>query len=90
MERAYTVQEIDNLRRACEMRWLYGTTKLSPGGGFSRCYREEEKSNGVENLVRTYMIAGKTAQDIRDADNEVPNGAELSGIAADRRHDHDG
>lgn len=65
-ERAYTVREIDALRQACETRWLYGTTNLSGrGGGFcSRQYRSEEKDAGVEQMVRTYMVAGITADDI--------------------------
>jgi hypothetical protein len=65
-ERAYTVAEIDQLRSACEMRWLWGTASFGTGrsGQVSRSYREEERAVGVEQLVRTYMLAGITAADI--------------------------
>ena len=72
-DRAYTVAELDALREACEMRWLFGTThprhmKLS----FS--YRPEEKAIAVEQRVRTYMIAGITAAHIyaEDAPKVTP------------------
>lgn len=64
-ERAYTVREIDELRSACESRWLFGTTaSLGDGWHHSRSYRSEEKDKGVEELVRTYMLAGIVAEDI--------------------------
>ena len=68
MDRAYTVAEIDALRRACELRYLYGTTRTTNLSGASRSYREDEKIKAVEEMVRTYMLAGKVAQDIYDAD----------------------
>jgi hypothetical protein len=74
MERAYTVSEIDELRRACEMRWLFGTTNHNTQSGMSKSYREEEKSACVENLVRTYMMAGKIAEDIYAADRGQERG----------------
>lgn len=67
MERAYTVSEIDALRNACEARWLFGTTNMQ-GTFHSRSYKSEEKDFGVEQLVRTYMMAGKIAEDIYEAD----------------------
>ena len=68
-ERAYTVREIDELRRACERRWLYGTTaSLGDGVHVSRPYRTEDKDKGVEELVRTYMLAGIVAEDIYTED----------------------
>jgi hypothetical protein len=76
MERSYTVKEIDALRNACERRWLFGTTRPSVNGGFSRGYNEEEKSKCVEELVRTYMFGGVVAADIYAADaepSETPN-----------------
>ena len=66
--RRYTVQEIDDLRRACCERWLYGTTNIS-SGRFSRQYQQHDKDKGVEELVRTCMMAGITAIDIYDKDN---------------------
>lgn len=68
--RSYTVKEIDELRRACEDRWLYGTSMPKGGAYFSRTYREDEKVKCVEEIVRTHMLAGHTAQDIYDADRK--------------------
>jgi hypothetical protein len=65
--RAYTVPEIDALRYACTLRWLYGTTNL-PQVAFSRNYCDNEKYRGVEEMVRTHMIAGHTADDLKKAD----------------------
>lgn len=75
-ERAYTVKEIDALRRACEQRWLFGTTSHS-GSRTSGSYRQEEKDAGVEQLVRTYMLAGLTADDIYAADSPSPQQQEM-------------
>lgn len=69
-ERAYTVAELDALRRAVETRWLFGTTRMRPGPSQSRVYTAEEKDRAVEALMRTHMLAGHTAQDIYDADKE--------------------
>jgi hypothetical protein len=69
MNRAYTVFEIDQLRQVVEAIWLYGNP--SPGGRsgpfVSRVYGENEKSVAVEEMVRTHMLAGHTADDIRKA-----------------------
>ena len=70
-ERKYTVAEIDALRQVAEMRYLYGTTVW--GDGMSRCYMEADKTKAVEEMVRTYMMAGITAQDIIDSDNAKAN-----------------
>lgn len=66
-EKSYTVKEIDALRAACELKWLFGTTK-QPISSVSRSYNETQKTKCVEELVRTHMMAGHTAQDIYDAD----------------------
>jgi hypothetical protein len=67
MDRPYTVKEIDKLRSACEYRWLYGT--LAPKQmQFSRQYSETEKTICVEELVRTYMLAGIVGEEIRFED----------------------
>lgn len=76
--RAYTVHEIDALRSACEARYLYGTTRMSQGSQMSRVFRQDEKAKEVEEMARTYMLAGITAEDIYRADNppsEVTTGA---------------
>lgn len=71
-KKCYSVKEIDELRVACERRWLYGTTRPSGGQGvsWSRSYEEEEMTSCVEELVRTYMIAGVTAEDIYKEDTK--------------------
>lgn len=66
--RRYTVAEIDELRRAVETRWLYGTSVIQPDGTFSRQYMAGEKESAVEKLVRTHMLAGHVAKDIYEAD----------------------
>jgi hypothetical protein len=70
MSRSYTVEEIDALRRVCEMRWIWGSSILPANGGTSRCYRSEDKDRGVEELVRTAILAGHTANDIYEADRK--------------------
>lgn len=69
IERAYTIKEIDDLRQCCETKFLFGTYRLPEGGRdlMSRPYREAERSAAVENMVRTHMLAGHTAEDLRSA-----------------------
>jgi hypothetical protein len=68
MERAYTVREIDDLRKVIYMRLTYGTSYI-PNGASGTCAKQED----VEAVLRTHMIAGHTAQDLRDEDrNEHP------------------
>lgn len=77
-DRAYTVAEIDALRGVCESKWLYGAFvhpvpafavtrdgRLYQSHQSGRTYQTSEKDIGVEQLVRTYMLAGLTAEDIR-------------------------
>lgn len=52
-ERAYTVREIDDLRRAVSMFIKTGWINSSPS-----------HKTIIEEYVRTYMIAGRTASDI--------------------------
>lgn len=79
-ERAYTVQEIDALRRVVENKELWGrysgpidksVTKTNPDGswqtfstGFSKSFKRDELTRIVEERVRTYMVAGLTATDL--------------------------
>jgi len=64
-ERAYTVAEIDDLRRACENLYLWGRfSGLSGNSNMSRTYTESDKVRAVEETVRTYMTAGHTAEDL--------------------------
>lgn len=62
--RLYTVAELDALRSAVERKWLYGTYRIRRMGGISRSYRETEKTSCVEEMVRTHMLAGHTADDL--------------------------
>ena len=61
VERAYTVAEIDRMRRAVEYRWLFGVGINDPmpeGGRVSRVSNEGETTRCVEELLRTYMLVG--------------------------------
>lgn len=70
MDRAYTVKELDALRNVCENRYLFGrySPLMSVGGCFSRTYTETDKYACVEQMVRTHMMAGHTAQDLLDSE----------------------
>lgn len=60
-ERAYSVAEIDRMRQVIEHRWLFGSSlyDMRPGVGVSsRSYDETEKTKCVEEILRTYMLAG--------------------------------
>lgn len=65
-ERKYSVAEIDSLRSACKQLYLYGTT--SPVAGFSRSYREADMVKAVEEMVRTYMVAGVDPDELWNRD----------------------
>lgn len=67
-DRSYTVAEIDALRRAVENQFLWGTYHCPQQNGISRSYTEAEKVRTVEERVRTWMLAGKTAQDLYDSE----------------------
>jgi phenylacetate-coenzyme A ligase PaaK-like adenylate-forming protein len=69
-EKKYTLNDIDALRAACRERYLYGTTARGSGSRTSRPYTESELASSVEQQVRTYMMAGITAQDIYAEDNK--------------------
>lgn len=73
--RAYSVAEIDGLRAACSNKWLFGSYSLATirrgldrGYSASRSYMPSEKDNGIEQLVRTHMLAGHTAEDLYASD----------------------
>lgn len=80
MARKYSVSEIDALRQAVENQYLWGRYQgpvLSHGGGasygMSRSYMETDKATVVEDRVRTFMLAGLTAQDLyaQERDREI-------------------
>jgi len=72
-ERKYTVSEIRELRVVCEKIYIWGTP-LPSGGGMSWPYMEADKVVAVEEMIRTYMLAGITAKDIiaEDKKNSEP------------------
>lgn len=66
-DRKYSVSELDALREAVRTKWLYGRYRPNwhhDGITGSRTYREEEMTKAVEELVRTHMLAGHTADDL--------------------------
>lgn len=64
-ERKYSVSELDALRRVVETKWLFGVYHQNNiRNHMSRCYKEEEKAKAVEQMVRTHMLAGHTAEDL--------------------------
>ena len=67
-DRAYTVRELDDLRRVVEHKWLFGSYSLALNNVTSRIYREEEKQKAVEERTRTHMLAGHTAQDLYESE----------------------
>jgi hypothetical protein len=70
MSRAYTVAEIDALRQLCESKYLFGTFFPKGIGFCGRSFRESDKILAVEEMVRTYMLAGITANDIQQQANQ--------------------
>lgn len=74
-QRRYTVKEIDDLRDAHRQKLIWGrysgTSGIDrPEGGSwsSRTYREDEIQAQVEERVRTSMLAGHTAKDLKASD----------------------
>jgi hypothetical protein len=65
-KRSYTVNEVDALRRAINNQYLYGSYNPTQNSGISmsRSYREDEKASVVEEMVRTAMLVGHTADDL--------------------------
>lgn len=71
-ERACTVKELDALRRVVEWHWLFGSYVPGCSRFNGRSYKNEEKTKCVEELVRTHMLAGHTAEDLIVSENENP------------------
>lgn len=76
MERAYTVKEIDSLRKVCEDRLRYGSSVRdkwpwqSNGNGRICLSLRSPSKREIEEVVRTYMLAGITADDILAEDSK--------------------
>ena len=64
MERAYTVKEIDELRGVVLNRILWGNAN-----SWGWCAEHAKPIKQIEELVRTHMLAGHTAQDICEEDS---------------------
>ena len=67
--RAYTVAEVDALRRACRDRLIWGSYSGPPnmpaGGGYSsQTYKADEVNRQAEEMVRTHMMAGHVYADL--------------------------
>lgn len=67
-QRSYTVKEIDELRSVVQSKYIsghyntifYATTE----------YFNANDTKIIEELVRTWMLAGKTAEDLRNSEND--------------------
>lgn len=78
MDRLYTVKEIDELRKVCKNRLIYGSSVASKwswvdnGKGIKILIpqRWPYKRDELEDLVRTCMLEGVTADDIHCSDVE--------------------
>lgn len=68
-EKAYTVSQLDALRDAVENKWLWGSYNGPSGdGSFSRAYKPDEKQKAVEEMVRSHMLAGHSAEDLLESE----------------------
>lgn len=66
-DRSYTVDEIDALRYALEERFVWGSSlgpNTSMSSGLGRSYQKQDMIATVEAQLRTFMLAGVTAEDI--------------------------
>lgn len=68
-----------------ESKWLYGWYRIpirrirtvdggyggGGGGMISRVYHESDKVKAVEEMVRTHMLAGHTADDLVKSEDEA-------------------
>lgn len=64
MMRSYTVKELDALRYIVENKYLYGHYDPGKNRSWSRSYDDVSKTKAVEEMVRTHMQAGHTADDL--------------------------
>jgi len=72
MSASYTIQEIDQLRRLCRDKIIWGA--YLPNWEIPRSsgsYREEEVFKKTEEMVRTFMLAGTRPEDFVKASEET-------------------
>lgn len=63
-DRTYTVKEIDALRQVLGTRYVCGTTARTPDAPTSYWHDPKRMAQVVEDQLRTYMVAGITAEAI--------------------------
>lgn len=65
-EYKYSVHDLDKLRQACGNKYIWGRYNIMPttGPSWGWSYTEIDKYKCVEEMVRTHMIAGHTAEDL--------------------------
>lgn len=68
ISRAYTVQEIDSLREAVKNKYIFGAYDRRLARDMGRGYNEVAMSKAVEDQVRTWMLAGKTSEDLMNSE----------------------
>lgn len=64
----YSVKELDDLRSVVEHKWLFGAYSPTSRSGISRSYNDADKTKSVEEIVRTHMLAGHTAQELIESE----------------------
>ena len=59
-DRKYSVAEIDRMRAAVECKWLFGCwpNEMKSTTTFARTWTDKGKTAAVEEMLRTYMLAG--------------------------------
>jgi hypothetical protein len=72
--RPYSVAEVDALRAAVRCREQYGSCPPSRGLLRGTIRDEADLARIVEECVRTHMLAGHTAEDLRAAEEAVTLG----------------
>lgn len=84
--RAYTLAEIDQLRAVVKTEYLFGLYAGRPGR-MSRSYQEVELNQIVEERVRTFMLAGVTADDLLNEEKRKSDEtqAQIDAIIADAK-----
>ena len=70
-DRKYSVAEIDRMRAAVAHKWLWGRPIDTSCEGLarvhtSRVFKSKEKTVAVEEMLRTYMLAGIGPEELED------------------------
>jgi hypothetical protein len=84
-ERKYSVSEIDALRQAVRNKYIWGSYRgsqalmsvmkdgacYSDSSMMSRAFNETEMIGSTEEMVRTHMLAGHTAEDLLASEQQA-------------------